>query len=41
LGALSHDLSLRAISASLAEQGHLNERGRPFNPKSVAAMLAA
>jgi DNA invertase Pin-like site-specific DNA recombinase len=34
-------LSLRAISASLAEQGHLNERGKPFNPKSVAAMLAA
>ena len=33
-------LSLRAISASLAEQGHLNERGKPFNPKSVAAMLA-
>jgi DNA invertase Pin-like site-specific DNA recombinase len=34
-------LSLRAISAELAEQGHLNERGKPFNPKSVAAMLAA
>ena len=34
-------LSLRAISAALAEQGHFNERGRPFNPKSVAAMLAA
>jgi hypothetical protein len=34
-------LSLRAISAALAEQGHLNERGRPFNPKSVAAMLTA
>ncbi|HZZ22864.1 MAG TPA: hypothetical protein VFE60_09945 [Roseiarcus sp.] len=33
-------LSLRAISASLAEQGHLNERGKPFNPKSVAVMLA-
>jgi DNA invertase Pin-like site-specific DNA recombinase len=32
-------LSLRAISAELAEQGHLNERGKPFNPKSVAAML--
>jgi hypothetical protein len=31
-------LSLRAISASLAEQGHLNERGKPFNPKS-AVML--
>jgi DNA invertase Pin-like site-specific DNA recombinase len=34
-------LSLRAISASLAEQRHLNERGKPFNPKSVAVMLAA
>ena len=34
-------LSLRGISASLAEQGHLNERGKPFNPKSVAVMLAA
>jgi hypothetical protein len=34
-------LSLGAISASLAEQGHLNERGKPFNPESVAVMLAA
>ena len=34
-------LSLRAISAELAVQGHLNERGKPFNPKSFAAMLAA
>jgi len=34
-------LSLRAISAKLAAQGFLNERGRPFNPKSVAAMLEA
>jgi DNA invertase Pin-like site-specific DNA recombinase len=33
-------LSLRAISAELAAQGHLNERGRPFNPESVARMLA-
>jgi DNA invertase Pin-like site-specific DNA recombinase len=33
-------LSLRAISAELAEQGHLNERGRPFNPKSIASMIA-
>jgi hypothetical protein len=32
-------LSLRAISAALAEQGHHNERGKSFNPKSVAAML--
>jgi hypothetical protein len=29
--------SLRAISAELAEQGHLNERGRPFSPKSVGS----
>jgi hypothetical protein len=34
-------LSLRAISAELAAQGHLNERGRAFNPKSVASMLAS
>jgi len=34
-------LSLRAISAALAKQGHLNERGKPFNPKSVSAMLAS
>jgi hypothetical protein len=34
-------LSLRAISAELAEQGHLNERGKPFNPQSVATLLAA
>jgi DNA invertase Pin-like site-specific DNA recombinase len=34
-------LSLRAISAELAASGFLNERGRPFNPKSIAAMLAA
>jgi DNA invertase Pin-like site-specific DNA recombinase len=33
-------MSLRDISASLAVQGHLNERGRPFNAKSVASMLA-
>jgi DNA invertase Pin-like site-specific DNA recombinase len=33
-------MSLRAISAALAAQGHLNERGRPFNPESVARMIA-
>jgi DNA invertase Pin-like site-specific DNA recombinase len=33
-------LSLRAISAELAAQGFLNERGQPFHHKSVAAMLA-
>ncbi len=34
-------LSLRAISAELAAQGVFNERGRAFNPKSVASMLAS
>jgi DNA invertase Pin-like site-specific DNA recombinase len=34
-------MSLRAIAAELATQGHVNERGQPFNPKSVAVMLAA
>jgi len=34
-------LSLRAMSAELAAQGFLNERGKPFNPKSVAVMLGA
>ena len=33
--------SLRAISAELAAQGFLNERGRPFNPKSVSVLLAS
>jgi DNA invertase Pin-like site-specific DNA recombinase len=33
-------LSLRAISAELAARGILNERNRPFNPKSIATMLA-
>lgn len=34
-------LSLRAISAELAAQGHVNERGKPFAAKSVASMLAS
>ena len=34
-------LSLRAISAALAAQGHVNERGKAFNPKSIASMLAS
>ena len=33
-------LSLSAISAELAAQGHLNERGKAFAAKSVASMLA-
>jgi hypothetical protein len=31
--------SLRQISAALAAAGHLNELGKPFAPKSIAAML--
>ncbi len=31
--------SLRAISAELAGAGFLNERGQPFHPKSVRAMV--
>jgi len=34
-------MSLRAISAALAERGYVNERGKPFNPKSIAVMLAS
>lgn len=32
--------SLRVISAELATQGYVNERGAPYNPKSVSAMVA-
>jgi DNA invertase Pin-like site-specific DNA recombinase len=32
-------MSLRAISAALAAQGHLNEHGKPFNPYSIKSML--
>ncbi len=32
-------LSLRAVSAELARAGHLNERGKPYNAKSVASMI--
>lgn len=32
-------LSYRQISARLAEQGFVNERGSPFNPKSIKAMV--
>src|SRR5271166_969769 len=31
-------MSLRAVSAAMAAQGYLNERGVPFNHKSVAAI---
>jgi hypothetical protein len=34
-------MSLRAVAAELAARGFLNERGAPFNHKSVASMLAA
>lgn len=30
-------MSLRAIASELAALGHLNERGKLFNPKSIAA----
>src|SRR6185436_20956353 len=33
-------LSFREISVKLEEAGHLNERGQPFNPQSVRAMIA-
>jgi hypothetical protein len=32
-------MSLRKISAALAEAGHLNERGQPFHPNSIKMML--
>jgi hypothetical protein len=32
-------MSLRKIAAALAEAGHLNEHGQPFNPKSIVAMV--
>jgi hypothetical protein len=32
-------LSYQKISTALAALGHLNERGRPFNPKSVMSMV--
>jgi DNA invertase Pin-like site-specific DNA recombinase len=31
--------SLRAIAAELAARGHMNESGKPFNAKSISAML--
>jgi DNA invertase Pin-like site-specific DNA recombinase len=31
--------SLRQISTELAAAGHRNERGQPFNPKSIKSML--
>jgi hypothetical protein len=33
--------SLRKISAELAADGYLNERGQPFNPNSIKLMLKA
>jgi DNA invertase Pin-like site-specific DNA recombinase len=34
-------MSLRAVSAAMAAQGSVNERGVPFNHKSIATMLTA
>jgi DNA invertase Pin-like site-specific DNA recombinase len=31
--------SLRSVAAELAKCGYLNERGKPFSPSSVTAML--
>ena len=33
-------LSLRSIAAELAATEHVNEAGRPYRPRSIAAMLA-
>lgn len=33
-------MSLRAISAGLEAAGYVNEKGRAYNPKSIASMLA-
>jgi DNA invertase Pin-like site-specific DNA recombinase len=32
-------MSLQKISEALATAGHLNERGQPYNPKSVRSMI--
>jgi DNA invertase Pin-like site-specific DNA recombinase len=32
-------MSLRKISAALADVGHLNEHGRPFNQRSIKVMV--
>jgi hypothetical protein len=34
-------MSLRAVSAEMAARGSFDERGAPFNHKSVPTMLAA
>jgi DNA invertase Pin-like site-specific DNA recombinase len=34
-------LSLRAVATEMAARGVLNERGKPFNPKSVSVLLAS
>jgi DNA invertase Pin-like site-specific DNA recombinase len=34
-------MSLRAVAAEMAVRGYLNERGKPFNPKSVSVLLAS
>ena len=34
-------LSLRAVAVEMAARGVLNERGKPFNPKSVSVLLAS
>ena len=34
-------MSLRAVAAEMAARGFVNERNRPFNPKSISAMLTS
>jgi len=34
-----HRLSYREISVRLKDAGYLNERGEPFNPQRVRAMI--
>jgi hypothetical protein len=33
-------MSLRAIAAELAAQGHLNERGNAYHPAAIRSMLS-
>jgi hypothetical protein len=34
-------LSLRAVAAEMAARGYLNERDKPFSPKSVSVLLVS
>src|SRR5262249_44525869 len=39
--ALNDGRSLRAIAAALAEQGHLNSKGKPYGAKNIGTMLGS